>query len=82
MTTQKEKENYVENFIKSFAAVEHEMQPYKEHKRDLRKEYADNGWLTREEMRLAIRAYRMLKTDEDLTKFNEIFKHVSKSVGG
>ena len=72
MTTQKEKENYVEKFIKSFAAVEHEMEPYKEHKRDLRKEYAHNGWLTPEEMRLAIRAYRMLKTDEDLIKFTQI----------
>ena len=82
MTTNIEKQKYLENFIKSFATVESEMEPLKEHKRDLRKQYADNNWLSREEMRLAVRAYRMLKTDEDVVKFNEIFKHVSKMVGG
>ena len=76
------KQHYVENFIKSFAAVETQMEPYKEHKRDLRKEYIDNSWLTREELSMAVKAYRMLKNDDDLEKFNEIFKQVSKSIGG
>ena len=39
------KEDYVVDFIKAFKAIEDEMEPYKEHKRDLRKNYVQNGWL-------------------------------------
>ena len=46
------KEEYAVEFIKALKAVEDEMEPYKEHKRDLRKNYAQNGWLTRDEVRV------------------------------
>ena len=82
MSSTLKKQQYVENFIKSFAAVETQMEPYKEHKRDLKKEYVENSWLTREELSMAVKAYRMLKNDDDLEKFNEIFEQVSKSIGG
>jgi len=81
MSNKLNKQQYVENFIKSFAAVESQMEPFKEHKRDLRKEYVENSWLTREELSMAVKAYRMLKNDDDLEKFNEIFEQVSKTVG-
>jgi hypothetical protein len=38
-------EEYVVEYIKALKAVEDEMEPYKEHKRDLRKNYVQNGWL-------------------------------------
>ena len=59
-------EEYVVEYIKALRAIEDEMEPYKEHKRDLRTSYAQNGWLTRDEMRQAVRAYRMLKKGDDL----------------
>ena len=34
------KEDYVVEFIKAFKAIEDELEPYKEHKRDIRKNYA------------------------------------------
>tara|TARA_B100000287_G_scaffold13730_1_gene13875 strand:+ start:8312 stop:8560 length:249 start_codon:yes stop_codon:yes gene_type:complete len=72
---------YVVEYIKALKAVEDEMEPYKEHKRDLRKNYAQNGWLTKEEMRQAVRAYRMLKKGDDLNQFTDFFDQLTKKVG-
>ena len=41
------KEEYVVEYIKALQTVEEEMEPYKEHKRDLRANYAKNGWLSK-----------------------------------
>ncbi len=73
---------YVVEYIKALKAVEDEMEPFKEHKRDLRKNYVQNGWLTKDEMRQAVRAYRMMKKDDNLDQFTEFFEQISKSVGG
>ena len=67
------KEDYVVDFIKAFKAIEDEMEPYKEHKRDLRKNYVQNGWLTGNELRQAVRAYRMLAKDDDISQFKRIW---------
>ena len=80
-TEEKKKEEYVVDFIKAFKAVEDEMEPFKEHRRDLKKNYVENGWLTKDELKFAVRAYRMLKTDEDFDYFTEIYDKVSKSIG-
>ena len=72
---------YVVEYIKALKAVEDEMEPYKEHKRDLRKNYAQNGWLTKNEIRQAVRAYRMLKKGDDLNQFTDFFDQLSKKVG-
>jgi len=74
-------EDYVIEFIKAFKAVEDEMEPYKEHKRDLRKNYVQNGWLTKDEMRQAVRAYRMLQKGDDVEEFHNMFDEISKKVG-
>ena len=74
--------DYVVEYIKALKAVEDEMEPYKEHKRDLRKNYVQNGWLTRNEMRQAVRAYRMLKKGDDLNQFTEYFGSLNKKILG
>ena len=38
------------NFIKAFHENEQAMQPYKDFRSDLKKNYVDNGWLSREEI--------------------------------
>ena len=52
----KEKQGHIINFVKSFVALEEAMEPYKDQKRDLRTSYNENNWLSKEEMRTAIRA--------------------------
>ena len=74
-------EDYVVEFIKAFKAVEEEMEPYREHKRDLRKNYVQNGWLSKDEMRQAVQAYRMLKKGDDLNLLTDFFEKISDKVG-
>jgi len=78
LTTQ----NYVVEFIKAFRAIEDEMAPYKEHKRDLRTNYAKNGWLTRDEMRQAVRAFRMITKGDDIDQFSEYYNQLNKKLVG
>ena len=76
------KEDYVVDFIKAFKAIEDEMEPFKEHKRDRRKNYVQKGWLTGDELRQAVRAYRMLAKDDDINQFTDYFEKIRKSVSG
>jgi len=76
------KEQYVVEYIKALKAVEDEMEPYKEHKRDLRKNYAENGWLTKDEMRQAVRAYRMVSKGDDIDQFVDYFNKLNSNITG
>ena len=74
----KTKQEYIGNFIRALAEVEAEMLPYQEHRKDLKKSYVQNGWLSKEEMSSAIRAYRMLKNDEDIVQLLDMYEKVAK----
>ena len=76
------KEEYVVEYIKALKAVEDEMEPYKEHKRDLRANYAKNGWLTKDEMRQAVRAYRMLSKGDYINEFVDYFNKLNGNIVG
>ena len=76
------KDEYVVEFIKAFKAIEDEMEPYKQHKRDIRKNYVQNGWLTKNDMRQAVRAYRMVEQGDNIDQFTEYFDKINKKVTG
>ena len=69
----KDKEVHMKEYITSIKAIEDAMEPYKEQKRDLRKEYDENGWLNKDEQRTAIRAYRLLKDDVDIGELIDMY---------
>jgi len=77
----KQKEEHIANYIKALATVEEEMEPFKEHKRDLKTNYIENGWLSREEISMAVKAYRLLSDDVDVDQLMDFYKQVSKSIG-
>ena len=52
----KDKETHMKEYITSIRALEDAMEPFKEQKRELRKEYDDNGWLNKDEQRMVVRA--------------------------
>lgn len=81
--SKEEKQQHIHNFIKAFVSYEEEMEPFKEGKRDLRKSYADKNWLTRDEMALAVKAYRILQKQEDgdLSNITDIFEMVENLHG-
>ena len=76
----KTKDEYVVQFIKSLKAVEDEMEPLKEHKRDLKANYIENEWLSKEEISMAVKAYRLLKGDTDMDQLMDFYDRVSKTV--
>ncbi len=76
------KDEYITNFIKSFVALEEAMAPYKEQVRDLRASYSENDWLSKEDMRMAVKVYRMLKQGDDLEMISDYFNHLKKNFGG
>ena len=73
------KQEYAVDYIKSLAAVEEEMEPYLEHKRDLRKSYMENGWLNRDEIWAAVKAFRFIQKDGDMDQFTDMYEKLRKS---
>jgi hypothetical protein len=64
--TLKEKQKYVKEYIRSLNAIEEAMEPYKEQRRELRGEYRENRWLTTDEIRAAVKAFRLFKGKIDI----------------
>ena len=75
------KQEHVANYIREFAAIESAMEPFKDQRRDLRESYSELGHLDKEEMRIAVKAYRLLKSDTDMDQLIEYFDKVKKTVG-
>ncbi|MBT96444.1 MAG: hypothetical protein CL431_10815 [Acidimicrobiaceae bacterium] len=73
-------EEHISNYVREFAAIEDAMEPFKEQRRDLRESYDDNGWLSKEEMRLAVKAYRLVKSDTDMEQLTEYFNKLKRTV--
>tara|TARA_R110002110_G_scaffold5437_2_gene28142 strand:- start:10537 stop:10794 length:258 start_codon:yes stop_codon:yes gene_type:complete len=64
--TNTEKQEKIIEYVRNLKAIEDAMEPYKESKRELRKDFRSNGWLTRDEMSTITRAYRMLRKNESI----------------
>jgi len=75
---EQEKAKYIDSYIKSLAALESAMEPYKDQKRDLRAEYDEQGWLSKDEQRMAIRAWRMVQKEECIHELSDYFDRISK----
>ena len=73
LTSDKDKETHMKEYITSVKALEDAMEPFKEQKRVLRKEYDDNGWLNKDEQRMVVRAYRLLKDDIDIGELIDMY---------
>jgi len=74
-------EEYVISYLKSLHAIEEAIEPYKEQKKELRKEYIDSGWLTREELWAAVKAYRIYKAAASMNDLNDMFDLIEKKFG-
>ena len=82
MNEQNEKELMLVEYIKSVKALEDAMEPYKDQRRELRKEYQDNGWLSREEIRVAVKAYRLMRSGDDLDDLYDMYSLLAKARAG
>jgi hypothetical protein len=75
------REEHLSNYIKTFVAIEDAIEPFKEQRKDLRESYSENGWLSKEEMRLAVKAYRLYKSETDMNLLSEYVDKCQRSMG-
>jgi hypothetical protein len=71
------KRNYLFNFLRSMIELKNAIEPFQEQQKELKKEFAEKGWLTKEEQALILKAYAMAKKDQDLSQLQEIFNAVN-----
>ncbi len=81
LTAEEAKEQYVVTYLKSMIAIEEAMEPYKEQKKDLRKEYIENGWLTKDDIWAAVKAFRLYEKGADMDDLNDMFDAIEKKFG-
>ncbi len=74
----KTKEQHMADYIKSMKALEDAMEPYKEQKRELKADYIDSGWLTKDDISLTVKAYRLLKDEVDMDALIDIYDNLRK----
>ena len=79
-STIQEKKRYVREYVQSLKAIEDAIEPFKEQKRDLRTEFRDRGWLNTDEIRAAVKAYRLYKGKLNIDEIYENF-HIITGVG-
>ena len=77
-----EKTEKMIEYIKSLKAIEDAIEPYAEQKRELRKDFKEQGWLTKEEISMTVKAYRMMKKDTDIDQFVNIFNSLTDAARG
>ena len=56
--------------------------PYAEQKRELRKEFKEQGWLSKDEISMTVKAYRMMKNEVDMEQFMEVYDSIASLTGG
>ena len=66
-------------YIQSLAAIEDCMRPYRESRKELRKNFIENAWLDKDEISLATKAYRMWEQQIDFDDFAKIFEAAETS---
>lgn len=75
------REEHIANYIRSLASIEECISPFKEQMKELRQDYVDNAWLTKDDIKMAVKAYRLSKAkiniDELVESHNAL---VSKAV--
>ena len=74
------KEERIVDYIKSIASIDEALEPFKEQKKALKTNYVENGWLDKEEIKMAMKAYKMIKDDVDLDQLMDFYETVGRSV--
>ena len=75
--TNEDRKRYVKEYIRSLVAIEEAMEPYKDQKRELRTEYREQGWLNTDEIRAAVKAYRLFKGKVNIDDVYDNYKALS-----
>jgi len=77
----KTKEDYIIDFIKGMNALDEAIEPFKDQKKSLKKSYEENNWLSKEEMKMATKAMKMLKDDMDIEQLMDYYDTIRVKTG-
>lgn len=77
-TLEERKEEHIVSYVASLAAIEDAMEPFKEQKRALKSNYVENGWLDKDEISMAVKAFRMIKNNIDPEQLMDFYATVKK----
>ena len=69
----KSKQEHISDYIDSLKTIEECMEPYKNQKRDLKSEYLEKKWLSKEDISLSVRALRLLKDKVDIPALMDMY---------
>ncbi len=75
------KDQLIKNFIKSISEIEDAIEPFKEQKKDLKANYIENGWLTKEEVAAALKAFKIVKNGEDFEELERMYNRIKPEEG-
>tara|TARA_R100000808_G_C2090889_1_gene111356 strand:- start:573 stop:827 length:255 start_codon:yes stop_codon:yes gene_type:complete len=76
MSDETTKAKHITEYIKSLSAIEDCIRPYQDQRRDLARNYVSNKWLSKEEIRLAKKAYRLMSDDVDFEQLGAFYDRV------
>ena len=76
---EKEKRQKFAEYIQSIAAIEDCMRPYRDQRKELRQNFIENRWLSREEASLAVKAFRMWEQQIDFDDLTAIYESIETS---
>ena len=76
----KDEAGHMIDFIKSIKELNDAMQPYKDQLKDLKSNYKENEWLDAKQQKMAMKIYRMIDDDIDLSEFVDLYQAVNKIV--
>jgi len=74
------KEQLIVRYAKALDEVDRAMEPFREHKKELKASYLENGWLTKDEMSMILKAYRLLKKEEDIGEIQHYMDMLQKGL--
>ena len=82
MSDETAKAEHITEYIKSLSAIEDCIRPYQDQRRDLARNYVNNKWLSKEEIRLAKKAYRLMSDDIDFEQLGAFYDRAVEASKG
>ena len=77
-----EKQEKMLEYIRELADIEHQMEPLKDQKRQLKADFKEAGWLTGDEISMTVKAYRMMKSESfDIDEFVNVYEALKVPMG-
>jgi hypothetical protein len=76
----KEKKEAICDFLKELTIVTDQMGNLRDHMKDFKGSYIENGWLSKEEIQLIQKAFRLFNSDVDISELEEYYKKVTETV--